>query len=301
MSFLEESKKNYLFVVVTAVIVLSCIYWMFFDFKFSSLLVYVLAAGSYITMYRVWLKIFEKKEHLLFHPMEKFAVMGMIFLSFVLTANAYINSMLLPDMFYVYLLILFIFVFYYIFRLKKQKKSPVPLKVFSSAAKILTAMCGIFLIFDLLVFFSGKFSLQLILYLPFLFLILSFIVCVYKKFFKFNSFSSLILFFNIYIMATLLLVLNFISFKFFSFTVITHFIIFAAAVFVMMINSAEKEDFESFYSMEFMALILLNVVLIFISLNNLLPIRLPDVFISYLYFVSIIFISFLGWENYKIL
>ena len=301
MSLFAENKKQYLFVMVTELTVLSCIYWLFFNFKFSSFIVYVLAVVFYVTMYRIWLKIFEKKEHLLFRFMERFFVIGMILLSFILAVNAYMNPMISPVMLYIYSTIFCIFILYYIFRLKKQKKSPISLKTFSSATIILTAMCGIFLIFDLIVFSYGRLSLQLILYIPFLFLILSFIICVYKKYFKFNSYSSLILFFNIYITATLLLVLNFINFNFFSFTAIIHFIIFAAAVFVMIINSVEKEYFEPLYSVENMALIFLNIVLIFISLNNLLSINLPDIFVSYLYFISIIFISFLGWKNYKML
>ncbi len=300
MSLFAENKKQYLFVMAVEFTVLSCMYWLLFNFKFSSFLVYILCTVFYFTMYGVWIKIFERKEHLLFHPIEKFFVTGIVFLSFVLAVNAYINPIIFPEMFCVYVIIFLIFISYYLFRLKKQKKSSVSLKPFSSELKLLTVMCGIFLLFDLIVFVSGSLNLQLILYLPFLFLILSFIVCVYKKYFKFNSFSSLILFLNVYITATLMLVLNFISFNFFSFTVMIHFIIFAAAVFVMIINSVETEDNGPLYDMKIVALIFLNIILIFVALNNL-PTQIPDIFASYLHFVSIIIISFLSWKNYKIL
>ncbi len=301
MNLLAENKKQYFFVMITEFIVLSYIYWHFFNFKFSSLLVYILSVGFYITMYRVWLKIFERKEHLLFYPTERFSVIGIIFLSVILAVNAGINSTVFTNIFCACTIISFIFVFYYIFRRQKQKGSFVPVVKFSTASKIITCMCGIFLLFDLIVSVLGKLSLQLVLYIPFLFLILSFIVCVYKKTFKFNSFSSLILFFNIYIMATLLLVLNYINFNFFSFTIIIHFIIFSAAVFVMMENSIEKDDNYLTYSLEIMALIFLNIVLIFISLNNILSMQIPDIFTSYLHFVSILFICYLGIRNYKLL
>lgn len=301
MSLLAESKKQYLFVMVTELTILSGIYWLLFNFRFSSLLVYVLAAFFYITMYRVWLKIFDRREHLLFHPTERFSVISLIILLSVLAINAHINPLIFTGMFYVYIIMFFIFVFYYFFRIKKQKKSTVPIKIFSSTAKILTSMCGIFLIFDLIVFLSGKFSLQLILYLPFLFLILSFIISVYNKSFRFNSFSSLILFFNIYIIATLMLVLNYVTFNFFSFTVIAHFVIFSAVVFVILENSLENENVDSMYSMENTALIFSNIVLIFIALNNVLSVNFPDIFVSYLYFVSILFLIYLGIKNYKMI
>ena len=300
MNLLAENKKQYFIIMLFELAILSCVYWMFFDFKFSSLIVYILAVGFYFTMYRIWLRIFDRKENFLFPPVERFSVISVMFLLFVLAVNSF-DLTKYTDMFCVYTALFFIFLLYYMFRKKKQKKSPVSEIKFSLTMEILTAMCGMFLFFDLLVFIYDRLSLQLILYLPFLFLILSFIVCIYKKTFTFNSFSSLILFLNIYVMATLMLVVNYINFNYFSFMAIIHFILFSAAILVMLSNSYENESVDSQNSLENMALIFLNIVLIFISLNNILSMRIPEIFTSYLHFISILFVCYLGYKNYKML
>ncbi len=69
-------------------------------------------------------------------------------------------------------------------------------------------MCSVFLLFDLVVWFFDRMSVQLILYMPVLFGIFTLLLFIYKKEFYFNSMFPAILFFNIYILSSVLLVFN---------------------------------------------------------------------------------------------
>jgi hypothetical protein len=226
-------------------------------------------------------------------------MINLMFLSFILAVNSLMVSASYNDMVYVYLLIFIIFISYYLYRIKKQKKSPVLPEKFSMTTKIVTVMSCIFLLFDFGVYFTGKLNIQLVLYLPFLFLILTFLLFIYKKVFSFNSFFAGVLFFNVYIMSTILLVLNYLHNNFFPFTIIIHFIVFLSALSLMNANSIEIKESDFTDSKEFMSLLFTNVVLIFVSLNNILSFQRPAIFISYVFFVTIIFISYIIYRNYK--
>ena len=303
MNMFAETKKNYFIVMLFGLAALSCLYWLFFYFNFSSLLIYILALIFYITVSRVWLKLFEKKGHLLFFPVERFVIINLIILSFVLTVNSCntVNLLLITDLTCVYGVMFFLFLFWYAFRIKKQEKVSMAAIEFSITSKILTAMCAVFLLSDLAVSLLGKLTMQFVLQLPILFLILSFVISVCIKSFKLKSFVSLFLFFNVYVISTFLLVLNGVNYNFFPFIVIAHFIAFSSTAFMIRVNSVENEDFESLYGLENMALVFFNIVLIFISLNNFLYANMPGMFINYLYFISIILIGYLGWKNYKMI
>lgn len=300
MNLLVEDKKHYFSVMLLEFTLLSCIYWYFFSFCFSSFLVYLLSLTFYITGYKFWLCIFREQKHLLFDNCEQFKVLSYIILAFILA----LNSLFSKDLFlmsFIYLLVLIIFIAYYIFRIKKQKKSVIPIQKFSSTTKVLTIMFAIFLLFDFVVWISGRMSIQLILYLPILFIILTFLFYIYKKNFSLNSLSSIILFANIYIISTILLVLNCIHNNFFTFMVLIHFVLFSSIVSLFTINSNENEEDNLLIAKEkFMSLIFSNIILIFISLNNILSFQIPQIFLSYLYFIAIIFITYIAYYHYKI-
>lgn len=299
MKFIAENKKYYFCVMVIELLLLSCIYWFFFDLTLSSFLVYFLSVSIYVTGYRYWITKFNKKEHFLIDGNERFTIINLIFLSFILSVNHILNPAFYNDMFYVYSLIFIIFVLYYVYRIKKQKKSSVPVIKFSITSKIVTVTSIVFLLFDFFIYLCSKSSIQLILYIPFLFLILMFLLFIYTKEFSFNSFFAAILFFNVYIISTILLVLNAVDNNFFSFTVIIHFIVFLSVLSLMNANSTETKDKSFAYGKELMCLLFANTVLIFISLNNIMSFQMPAIFLSYVFFITILFISYIVYHNYK--
>ena len=298
MNFLQETKKHYFFVMIIEFIFLSCVYWLFFSFNFSSCLVYILSIIFYFTAYKYWINILIKKENFLLSNSEHFTMINIIVVFAILSINSIINVDYYKDMLFVYGTTAIIFIIYYIYRIKKQKKSQIPITKFSSITKLLTILCCLFFIFDFCVFFTGKLSIQLILYMPFLFLILTFLLFIYQKAFEFKSLFALILFCNIYILATVFLVLNYISNNFFSFTLFFHFIIFLSTAYLAISNSnLVKEDF--LYSKEFISFISINILLIFLYLTNILSFQIPSILISYNFFAAILFIAYLAIYNYK--
>lgn len=298
MNLLEETKQHYFFVMIIEFILLSCFYWLFFPLNFSICLVYVLFSIFYFTAYKFWVNILIKKENFLISHCEHFTMINTIVLLFVLLINSVISNSFYKDMFFIYGILLAIFIAYYIFRIKKQKKSQIPIIKLSSATKLLTILSCLLLFFDFFVHIMGKLNVQLALYIPFLFLVLTFLIFIYKKTFIFKSFFALILFCNIYILATIFIVLNYISNNFFSFTVFFHFIIFISVSHLITSNSIlEKEDF--LYSKEFLSLISINIFLIFLYLTNILSFQIPTILISYNFFVSILLITYLAIYNYK--
>ncbi len=298
-----ETKKNYFVVMIIGLLVLSGLYWAFFSFTFSSVLIYCLAFVFCITMCRVWLKLFEHNRHLVFFPMERFIIINLMILSFVLTVNSNrtLNPLLITDLTCAYGVMFFLFLFWYAFRIQKQEKASVEAAEYNFTTKILTAMSVVFLLSDLIVSFFGEISVQFVLYTPLLFLIFAFVISVSLKFFKLSSVLSLILFSNIYIISLFLLVLNGINYNFFPFVVILHFILFSSTVFMIRANSVENnKDFDFLYGLENMALVFLNIVLIFISLNNFLYINMHGIFTKYLYVVSFLLFVYLAQKNYKL-
>lgn len=299
MNFLKETKQHYFCVMIIEFIFLSCVYWLFFSFSFSSALFFLLATVFYITGYRFWIKVLNNKEHMLLYPSEHFTIINFIILLSILTFNSLSVNGFNDSMFFIYATMFTIFFSYYIYRLQKQKKSPVPASKFSSTLKSAIILGCIFLLFDFFVYRAEKLNIQLVLYLPFLFLILSFLLFIYKKVFEFKSFFSAILFINIYISATVLLVLNYFSGNLFSLTIFFHFLIFTSAIHLMLVNSGLNEKQSFTQNREFLSLLLTNIILIFISLNNIFYFVLPEIFVSYTYFVAILFIIYIIWHNYK--
>ena len=298
MNILKETKQHYFFVMIIEFIFLSCVYWLFFSFNFPNCLVYILSVIFYFTSYKYWINILIKKENFLLSNSEHFTMISTIVFFFILLINSIINADYYKGMLFIYITTAMIFIIYYIYRIKKQKKSQIPTIKFSSVTKLLTILCCLFFIFDFYVFFTGKLSIQLILYMPFLFLILTFLLFIYKKAFEFKSLFALILFCNIYILATVFLVLNYISNNFFSFTLFFHFIIFLSTAYLAISNSnLVKEDF--LYSKEFLSLISINILLIFLYLTNSLSFIIPSIIISYNFFVAILLITYLSIYNYK--
>lgn len=299
MNLLIENKKNYFIVMITELVILSCFYWFFFTFCFSSFLVYLLSTSFYITGYRFWLQIFKEQKHFLVDTVEHFLLFNVITLNIILAIN-----FLLPfqntSMFFIFMATSIIFICYYIFRLKKQKKFAGPTTKFLGTYKFISIMCSGFLLFDLIVWICGRMSIQLILYMPILFGIFILLIFIYKKEFYFNSMFPVILFFNIYILSSILLVLNAITTNFFTFMIIIHFIIMSSIFYLFTANSTQTQNDEFLYQKNIMSLLCANIVLIFICLNNMLLFGLPQIIISYLYFVAIIFISYIAYYNYKI-
>ena len=64
MKILEETKQHYFFVMIIEFVFLSCVYWLFFSFGFSSALAYLLFLCFYITSFRFWINILNKKENM---------------------------------------------------------------------------------------------------------------------------------------------------------------------------------------------------------------------------------------------
>ena len=298
MNILKETKQHYFFVMIIEFIFLSCVYWYFFPFNFSSILAYLLAVFFYITGYRLWIRIFDNKKHLSLNPSEHFTTINFIVLLSVLTLNS-IMTKTVYSLIFVYLSMLIIFIAYYIYKLQKQKKSPVPVSKVSPTLKVAIVLSCIFLLFDFIVYHAGKLNIQLVLYMPFLFLVLTFLLFVYTKVFEFKSFFAFILFFNIYITATIILALNSLFNNFFAVTVIFHFIIFISVLSFMSANSTlEQENFFT-YGKNFISLLLLNVLLIIFSLTNILSFNFPNFFTSYVFFIAILFIAYFAVYNYK--
>ena len=300
MNFLKETKQHYFFVMIIEFIFLSCVYWLFFSFNFSSALVYLLFLSFYFTGYRFWVKILNNKENLLFGSSEQAQIISFTVLLSILILNSLSSKSFYGPMIYVYITLFIIFVSYYIYRLQKQKKSPVPTSNIPSTLKATIVLSCIFLLFDFFVYRADKLTIQLILYLPFLFLVLTFLLFIYKKVFEFKSFFAAVLVFNVYIMATIFLVLNCFSENFFSFTVFFHFIIFLSAIYLMKSNSSLGKEQDFVYSKEFIFLLLANIILIFLSLNNIFYFAFPEIFISYTYFIAISLIAYIIYYNYKI-
>lgn len=298
MNLLKETKKHYFIVMIIEFMFLSCFYWLFFPFTFPSCLVYLLALVFYFTSYKYWINILIKKENFLLSNSEHFTMINIIILLFILLINSIITTDYYKDIIFICGTILIIFIAYYIYRIKKQKKSQIPVIKLSFTTKILAILSCLFLFFDFYVYNAGKFSIQLILYIPFLFLILAFLLFVYQKAFDFKSLFALILFCNIYMLTTFFLVLNYISNNLLSFTLFFHFIIFLSASYLLFTNSKlVKEDF--LYSKEFLSLISINILLIFLYLTNILSFIIPSIIISYNFFAAILLITYLAIYNYK--
>ena len=298
MNLLNETKKHYFIVMIIEFMFLSCFYWLFFPFTFPSCLVYLLALIFYFTSYKYWINILIKKENFLLSNSEHFTIINTIVFLLILLINSTNKTDYYKGLIFIYGTILIIFIVYYIYRIKKQKKSQVPVINFSSTTKLLTILSCLFLIFDFGVYITGKLSIQLVIYMPFLFLILTFLLFVYKKSFEFKSFFALILFCNVYILATVFLVLNYVSNNFFSFTLFFHFIIFSSTSYLMIANSnLVEKDF--LYSQEFISMMFINILLIFLYLTNILSFLIPSVLISYNFFVAILLITYLAIYNYK--
>jgi hypothetical protein len=299
MNLLLENKKNYFIVMITELIMLSCIYWFFFTFCFSSLLVYLLSISFYIMGYIFWLQIFKEQKHLLIDNSEHFLLFNIIALVIILAINSLLSPQLI-SMFFVFITTSVIFICYYIFRLKKQKKSNIAPTEFCGTYKFISVMCSVFLLFDLVVWFFDRMSVQLILYMPVLFGIFTLLIFIYKKEFCFNSLFPAILFFNIYILSSTLLIFNYMTTNFFTFMIIIHFIIMTSIFNLFMANSKTTENNELLYRKNIMSLLFVNIVLIFICLNSILLFQLPEIILSYLYFITIIFICYNTYYNYKI-
>ena len=296
----STSQKYYFYVMITELTILSIIYWLFFTIAFNSVFVYIASVIFYITGYVLWKNIRQRNEHLLFNPSEHYLIINVITLLFILTINSFLNKdivIMIP----LYLLLIVIFVCYYIFRLKKQKKSVVAIPKISSYTKSLIIMNILFLLFDLIVYICQRLQIQLVLYMPILFAVFTFLLSIYKKQPAFKSLSVFLLFFNVYIISSLLLVLNYIHNNLFTFLIILHSILFFATVCLFKINSVETDDKDFYYNQNLFGLLFSNIVIIFISLNNILDFSLPNIFISYLYFSVLAIITYLIYCIYKIL
>ena len=253
----------------------------------------------YITGYILWKNILQRKEHLLFNPSEHYLIINVITLLLILLINSFSSKDLIP-MIPMYLLLAIIFVCYYIFRLKKQTKSTVKIPEVSSYTKSLIIMNILFLLFDLIVYMCNKLQIQLVLYIPILFTIFTFLLSIYKKQLAFKSVMSFLLFFNVYIISSLFLVLNYIHTNLFTFLIILHSILFFTTVCLFKINSVETDDKDFYYNNNLFGLLFSNIIIIFISLNNILSFAIPQIFTSYFYFCVLVIITYLVYCIYKI-
>lgn len=298
LKYMVKNTRHYFFITIFEFVFLSFIYWIFFSLTFSNFLTYLLLSVFYFTIYKFWINTFIKKEHLLLSSTEHFTSINFLVLLFILFMNSLLLRDFYSDMIFIYSTIFVITLGYYIYRIKKQKKSQIPIPKLSSTTKLLTILSCLFLLFDFYAFLTGKLSIQLVLYMPFLFLILTFLLFIYKKVFEFKSIFALILFCNVYILSTVFLVLNSFSNDLFSFTLFFHFVIFMSASYLLTANSnLVKEDF--LYGKEFVSLTFINILLIFLYLTNILSFQIPAIVISYNFFVAILFITYLAIYNYK--
>ncbi len=284
--------------MVIELFLLSVIYWLFFNFSFNSVAVYITSVTFYVTGYVLWKNILQRKEHLLFNPLEHYLIINVITLLMILLINSFFSKDLTP-MIQIYLLLIIIFACYYIFRLKKQKKSTVRIPEISSYTKSLIIMNVLFLLFDLIVYICDKLQIQLVLYIPILFAVFTFLLSIYKKQLAFKSVMSFLLFFNVYIISSLMLVLNYIHTNLFTFLIILHSILFFATVCLFKINSIETDDKDFYYNNNLFGLLFSNIIVIFISLNNILSFVMPQIFASYLYFCILVIITYLAYCIYK--
>jgi len=295
-----KNTNHYFYVMITELLILSVFYWLFFNFDFFSTITYIVCLSSYITGYIVWIKeILNKNKLFLINSFEQFFLINLITLSLIFIANSFYNnaiSVTAP----IYFLFFAIFILYYIYRIKKQNKNCSSKIKFSSTEKILAGMNVLFLLFDFVVYINNILQIQLILYMPILFAIYTGIVFIYKKEFSFNSFTSLILFFNIYILSSFLLVINYININFFMFTLIIHSILFYSTICLALINSKIMQDKESYFNYNLFNLILPNVILIFIISNNILSFNMPNIFVNYCLSAAILILAYLARCIYKI-
>ncbi len=299
MDFINSSNtKYYFYIMVIELFLLSVIYWLFFNFSFNSVAVYITSVTFYVTGYVLWKNILQRKEHLLFNPLEHYLIINVITLLMILLINSFFSKDLTP-MIQIYLLLIIIFACYYIFRLKKQKKSTVRIPEISSYTKSLIIMNVLFLLFDLIVYICDKLQIQLVLYIPILFAVFTFLLSIYKKQLAFKSVMSFLLFFNVYIISSLMLVLNYIHTNLFTFLIILHSILFFATVCLFKINSIETDDKDFYYNNNLFGLLFSNIIVIFISLNNILSFVMPQIFASYLYFCILVIITYLAYCIYK--
>ncbi len=295
----STSQKYYFYVMIIEFFILSTFYWIFFNFNFSSVSVYILSVILYITGYLLWKNIRQRNEHLLFNPLEHYLIINVITLLLVFLINSFLNKDLIV-MVPIYILFIIVFVCYYIFRTKRQRKSTVAMQEISSYTKVLIIMNIVFLLFDLIVYLCGRLQIQLVLYIPILFTVFSILLSIYKKQLTFKSIISFLLFFNVYIISSLLLVLNYIHTNLFTFLIILHSILFFTTVCLFKVNSTETDEKDFYYNHNLFSLILSNVIVIFISLNNILGFSLPNAFRSYLYFSVLAIITYLAYCIYKI-
>lgn len=296
----SQSPKYYFTIMIVELTLLSIIYWLFFNINFASISFYILFVIFYITGYILWKNICQRKENLLFSPLEHYCIINIFTLLVIFFINSlFDNSLFLMSL--IYLLFLIIFVFYYIFRLNKQKKSLVEIQKVSSYTKSLIVMNVIFLIFDLIVYRYNKLQIQLVLYIPILFAMLTFLLSIYKKVLSFKSLMAFLLFLNVYIISTFLLVLNYLNNNLFAFLVLIHSILFFATVCLFKINSIETDKQDFYYSHNLFSLLFANMIIIFISLNNILSFQIPNMFASYLYFAVLSLVAYLVYCIYKII
>ncbi len=68
---------------------------------------------------------------------------------------------------------------------------------------------------------------------------------------------------------------------------------------LFMANSKATENNELLYRKNIMVLLFVNIVLIFICLNSILLFQLPQIILSYLYFITILLICYNTYRSYK--
>jgi len=294
------NNKYYFFVMIIEFFILSIFYWFFFKFNFFNVTTYIVCSVSYITGYIVWVKeILNKNKQFLFNNYEYFFILNLLTLSAILIINSFYNKNII-SMLPINILLFIIFTGYYIYRTKKQNKNIPEKTKFSSTVKLLSIMNILFLLFDFIAYINGVLQIQLILYMPILFAIYTVILFIYKKEFSINSFTSLILFFNIYILSSFLLVLNYIGNNFFIFTLIIHSILFYSTICLAQINSKSMYDNESYFNYNVFNLIVPNTILIFIILTDFLSFNIPNIFANYTLSIAALIITYLVWFIYKI-
>ena len=293
--------NNYLFVALTEYIILSTVYWLFFSFDLFTTVTYLLCSVCYFTAYILWNnEILLKNKKFLITDSEHFFMTGIVCLLFIFILNSFCDKNLYT-MIPVYSVFLAMFILYYVYRIKKQKSFLKTNFQNSPALKFLIIMNFVFLIFDFFVNKYNALQIQLMLYIPVLFGIYTFIIFIYKKEISFKSFVSLAFLVNIYIISTVILVLNFIGNNFFTFTLIIHFILFCSIANFFLINSKNNIDEENFGKYNLVGLFFPNVILCFIVLNDVACLNAPNILANYTLLVSALLITYLSRCIYKIL
>ncbi|MFA7074351.1 MAG: hypothetical protein WC234_04075 [Endomicrobiaceae bacterium] len=293
-----RNQRYYAIIMLLEFAFLSFVYWHFFNLNINSASAYTVSVFLYITCFVFWMQKYKQNEHVSLDFSEHLIINNTIAIFTLIAINNLINSGLNGTTI-CFVSIILIFAAYYVYRIKTQKT--LKNTGIDSTFKLIAAVSILMLCLDFIFYLYEKLTLQLILYLPIFFILICCIVIVFSKEISFKSIISLLLFSNIFSVASFLLVLNYQTGNCFSFLLIIHFILFSSSACFFKLNNSDSTNRSLYYKAELLALLFFNAALIFISMNNILSFEIPIQFSTYIYVSTIFFTVYLVYYNYKIL